>query len=1510
MEKAYKPTRNFKTQIDHLTRSADPSPTAIMDTLLDFASFAACARPTQPDPFDDPYVAAALFTHDFRVIGAYRKQRAGQRHSEPEAIIQALGMSADPAASEIISSIDSAYEKKSWLQGPNARSEFELLFKRAGDFLRQHFSTEHLILFSSLEPCGQYEQQPSCSHIISACGIEHVYYGSDDINPKGLGRPVLLESGVTVSANISPQKAVGINEVYFAAAKICRSTFSNYSYNHLFSGSPHSLFVSDGSLFSARHGVDGRISIETKTPLSVQYAGSEHSIISRFITKTEESAFSKYDIADHANLFYGGDSLSELSKILYQYALTLDNLPRRLILTGNPFTTALDSEKPIADILQNRIIVNENAFRRQQEMWKAYRYLLLANFRGELRDHIGVIVKSVPPGLQKLSSSPYSFLFGSAEDLGTQILRTLRSIEQQGSYVARVTMIAGSYYDQRLTKLLDDDLRPHIVSGSSLLQRASLEVALVAKTGDTTAANAQQRLQNAINHSGEHNVQLLPVRYLTRDDTAAQLDADIQTGRRDPHFFAPVYINELARSLAWTERKYAGTIFSRLAASSKRYAEVKLLSPLENIATNRLRAENWTECCSRLNAVRNAAATLRLYHDDRASSVLHRLAMALARNIESDPATPWIDDVIWRWLASWFVLSGPSEMPSILATRIRETAFLLASAVDYALQSPLSSALNRLAALLAGAQTENGAKAAAIVAARRLTRDAGKPRENDQRWLRLCRDLHPQSFNSEFGLSETTRSNEFLGLVRQSNQTSILENSKELKENAQAYLRNFVAHRVLSGELGALQVDVADRNRLKPFKTWRQDHRQILSEVFSYLPRGWRPAALRAIARDVDVSLRWAALYLALNSDEIAQGFGEPSPKNNATLSAFRAEVVDLVRSAGEHYWIEREVIRAFLDSHSQTKSWHQNRSYIDLGTFPSASRLGFGKYWDCRMEEIHPEVAQLAQDLKQRSRRILLILPPIRWPGPANLVDGDTVAHEGSPPLGLGQISAALAAAGHYVEVIDAHRYAYGQDELARKACDFDYVGVSTVFSTVTSTKQLTQTIVMVNTKRPIIVIGGHAATLGALEGVEGLIVDHLVVGPGERAFVEIVDESPYKRTNTSKETRKGVNTEFGEIWSDLPLIDRRVFSTPAGSVYEPAATRNGSGRECHIVLSKGCDWHCSFCTEAVLGGDGPEVRRKAESVIGEIEFIRHSTGANHVQFIDDNVLPPIAAPGLAVDEKGRRLKWSEALLTGLKDMRDGDMRDRAEKPDSHLSWRGLFRLEDFVLYEQQEPLFLDMLAESGCSLLAFGIEHGSARVRMRLKGKNGWCPTNQQIFDMVKKLKSRGIASKGYFMIGGQHDTPELAEETIDFALRSRLDLAYFAIYKDFRSLVKGARAETSVGSEAFDELEFDLGEIDNLNEDAWGALFGSTPLREDNGSYVNSVKDLKAAGFEFASLFKYADYHQDSARESLYFGSDVSCDDLENVYFQKIRKAYLEFYARPEWVHTYKKLIARRY
>jgi radical SAM superfamily enzyme YgiQ (UPF0313 family) len=89
-----------------------------------------------------------------------------------------------------------------------------------------------------------------------------------------------------------------------------------------------------------------------------------------------------------------------------------------------------------------------------------------------------------------------------------------------------------------------------------------------------------------------------------------------------------------------------------------------------------------------------------------------------------------------------------------------------------------------------------------------------------------------------------------------------------------------------------------------------------------------------------------------------------------------------------------------------------------------------------------------------------------------------------------------------------------------------------------------------------------------------------------------------------------------------------------------------------------------------------------------------------------------------------------------------------------------------------------LKMMKKAGCEGLQYGLEFGNENIR-RLAGKKF---SNQKALDAVKMARKAGIPVFGLFMIGYPGETEPTVMETIEFAVKSKVNWAGFTVVTTF--------------------------------------------------------------------------------------------------------------------------------
>lgn len=365
---------------------------------------------------------------------------------------------------------------------------------------------------------------------------------------------------------------------------------------------------------------------------------------------------------------------------------------------------------------------------------------------------------------------------------------------------------------------------------------------------------------------------------------------------------------------------------------------------------------------------------------------------------------------------------------------------------------------------------------------------------------------------------------------------------------------------------------------------------------------------------------------------------------------------------------------------------------------------------------------------------RILLISPRARTGGLESLRSGNQLLQ------GLLYVAAAVKRAGHKVIVvvgdasdIDLHIAKY----------DPEIVGVSCVTSTYPIVRDL---LIRVKQKYPHLptIIGGHHATFMYQEVMEQTGVSYVCRGEGEEVFVQLLEslqrDEPYPLIEGIVFVKDGsyYNDKEIAILDNLDDLPRITFDlVEAGSSFSPK-----------IVSSRGCPYHCSFCSISAFYS-GRYRQRRVEDVIDDIKSYV-SSGYDTFWFHDDN---------LTVDGEWVRNFCTQLQEQGIK-----------------ISWNCMSRVDTIC----RDPELMALMVQSGCKLLSIGIESGIPEVLEKMHKKIDHAQINKAI-SILNKLK---ISHNWYMILGSadEFDTAKYIEKNIRFFQSHRFGYVLISILTPF--------------------------------------------------------------------------------------------------------------------------------
>jgi anaerobic magnesium-protoporphyrin IX monomethyl ester cyclase len=291
-------------------------------------------------------------------------------------------------------------------------------------------------------------------------------------------------------------------------------------------------------------------------------------------------------------------------------------------------------------------------------------------------------------------------------------------------------------------------------------------------------------------------------------------------------------------------------------------------------------------------------------------------------------------------------------------------------------------------------------------------------------------------------------------------------------------------------------------------------------------------------------------------------------------------------------------------------------------------------------------------------------------------------------------------------------------------------------------------------------VIIGGPYATSDYNQALADDNIDIAVVGEAETSFQQLVmalkkgedwtgiRELAYRKNGTIAKTEE---RQFIENLDELPypawdLINLEEYFNRRGTKKRTCFNQHQMRqRVLSIFTTRGCPYKCSYCHNLF----GKILRKRSvENVIGEMRLMKDKYHVQEVEIIDDIF-------NLDLDRAKQIFR-----------------RIIEEKLDFKFSFPNGLRTD------RLDEELLDLFKQGGAYRLVFAIESGTPRVQ-KLIQKNLNLEKAQKNIALAAK---RGFSMGGFFMLGFLDETEEEIWNTINFALKSKLQTAAFFIVTPF--------------------------------------------------------------------------------------------------------------------------------
>ena len=355
------------------------------------------------------------------------------------------------------------------------------------------------------------------------------------------------------------------------------------------------------------------------------------------------------------------------------------------------------------------------------------------------------------------------------------------------------------------------------------------------------------------------------------------------------------------------------------------------------------------------------------------------------------------------------------------------------------------------------------------------------------------------------------------------------------------------------------------------------------------------------------------------------------------------------------------------------------------------------------------------------QKKKILLINPP------SNDFCGNTKTSFPSGALIL--IGTMCKERNHNVKIIEMSAENIDLEKLKNITMSFkpDIVGVTMSTFQTLWTKKVSNLIKQIN-KNILVVLGGvHPSAVGSDIFNEVLGGDISVIGEGEFAFLDIVEDKKIDEIEGicyKKGTNKARLPQMGLDYIPLPdlsLIDRNKYT---GTTYW-----GGTNNSMYIMASRGCPFCCIFCNKSVFGY---KTRfRDPEKVIEEIKWLHDRYNIAEI-FLQDDTL-------------NLNRKWIEEILNLI--IKNG--------LNTNISYMVAFRANKELI----DKKLLDLAKQANIRIIFYGVESGSPEMLKTMK-KGVTVEELERAFALTHRA---GIETVASFIIGLPGENEKTIRETI---------------------------------------------------------------------------------------------------------------------------------------------------
>jgi anaerobic magnesium-protoporphyrin IX monomethyl ester cyclase len=364
-------------------------------------------------------------------------------------------------------------------------------------------------------------------------------------------------------------------------------------------------------------------------------------------------------------------------------------------------------------------------------------------------------------------------------------------------------------------------------------------------------------------------------------------------------------------------------------------------------------------------------------------------------------------------------------------------------------------------------------------------------------------------------------------------------------------------------------------------------------------------------------------------------------------------------------------------------------------------------------------------------------------------LVRPNYKSHQITPPLGLGYLSSYLKKHGIETVIIDGLKERLNPGQMIHRILKLnpDAVGITCVTAFYKEVVALSREL---KKNKITTIIGGPHPTFLPYQTLIESQADYVVCGEGEIPLLDLVKnnfrnhniQGVYSLENLKDERQEIIKSPVIKNLEELPFPDWEQMN-PEDYPKAPHGAFIRGFPIGVIVTSRGCPYECTFCA-APKFSDRKIRFRTPENVVDEIEYLIKNFKVKEIHFEDDNFTLNVAnVKRLCCLLMERKIKINWACPNGIR-------------------------------ADNVSPELIRLMKESGCYYFAYGIESANPRILENIKKRE----SIETIEKAIRMADETGISTQGFFIFGLPGETASSIEESINFALKSRLSRAQFII------------------------------------------------------------------------------------------------------------------------------------